>query len=279
MKIFNAVVVVLVLVTLTLVACQQERRSTTSNEKTSFEKVFDSGQLRVGYIAYPPGVIIDPNTQELSGIMHDVLNEIGLKLDLEIKYTEETTWATMIEALQSDKVDIICTGLWPNASRAIKADFTDPIYYSPVYVYGRKGFDLIKSAQNNIKISIIEGEMTSSIAKYDFPEAELVSLPNISSVSEMLLSVESNKSDITFVEPYIAESFIAKNERNLEILADEPIRVFPNAFMFKKGEVDLIRTVNIAIEELHNTGYISKVIAEYEEYPNSFLRVDKPYLE
>jgi ABC-type amino acid transport substrate-binding protein len=64
--------------------------------------------------------------KELSGIFHDVLVEAGRNLSLHIDFTEELSWGTMIEAIKSGRVDIVCAAIWPTARRAKFVDFTTP---------------------------------------------------------------------------------------------------------------------------------------------------------
>jgi len=49
--------------------------------------------------------------------------------------------------------------------------------------------------------------------------------------------------------------------------------------MVGKGEDRLRSTLNTAIQELVNNGFVDRVIDKYEKYPNSFQRVAIPYKE
>jgi ABC-type amino acid transport substrate-binding protein len=253
------------------------------NNTSVYHKVLEDKSIHVGYISYPPGFSKDPNTGEFSGIMYDVLMKIGDNLELKIDFVEEVGWGTMIEAVRSGKVDLVCTGLWPNSTRGKFVDFTYPIYFSPIKAYvksGNKKFDGNLKAVNskNVKIATIDGEMTSIIALFDFPTAIQEALPQNSDVSQVLLNVTQGKADITFVEPYIANQYLNYNPGSIEEVANvEPLRVFPNVMMLQKGDVKFQSMLNIAIEELANNGFIDSVIAKYEKYPNSLLKRQYPY--
>lgn len=242
-----------------------------------------SGTLRVGYIHYPPGMSKDPNTGALSGIMHDVLVEACRNAEIKVEFVEEVGWGTMIEAVKSGRVDLVCTGLWPNAARGRLVDFTSPIYYSPIKAYVKAGnttFDGKLDAINAdaVKIAALDGEMTSVIAKFDFPKAKLNTLPQTADVSQVLLEVSTGKADVTFVEPAIANEFLAKNPGSIqEVAGIPPMRVFPNVFMVGKGEVALTSTINIAIGELYNTGFVEKTVAKYEKRPGELWRRSADY--
>ena len=100
-----------------------------------YDRVIESGKIRCAYVVYPPSCIKDPNTGKLSGIMVDVIREMGKRLGLEIEFTEEAAWGSMIEGLQTDRYDLVVSGIWPNASRSKLVDFSTPLYYSPIGIY------------------------------------------------------------------------------------------------------------------------------------------------
>ncbi|MDR4509171.1 MAG: transporter substrate-binding domain-containing protein [Candidatus Brocadiaceae bacterium] len=47
----------------------------------------------------------------------DCNKEIGKKLQLKIEYIEEVGWDSMIEAIKSKRVDLICTGVRPTTEK------------------------------------------------------------------------------------------------------------------------------------------------------------------
>jgi len=119
--------------------------------------------------------------------------------------------------------------------------------------------------------------MTSIITKIDFPKAQKLSLTQINNISETLLNVAKWKADITFVEPAIALEYIEKNPWQIkEVENIEPLRIFPNTLIVWKWEVELLSTLNTAIDELINNGFVEKIIDKYEKYPNSFQKTQSP---
>lgn len=264
-----------------LTGCQQEPRKPAQED--AFSRVIRTGQIRVGYISYPPSFIKDPNTGTYSGIFHEVLLRTAENLGLRIEYVEELGWGTMIEAVSSGRVDLVCTGIWPTAARGRGAEFTVPIYFSAVRAYARaddRRFDRNLSLANRpgIKIATIDGEMTSIIARSDYPLAKSSSLPQETDVSQVLLEVVTKKADLTFVEAAVAQAFIANNPGSVRPVGDvPPVRVFPNVMMVGKGEFRLLSLINVAIDELANNGIVDQIITKYEKFPGSFERRQLAY--
>ena len=252
-------------------------------KSTAYDHVLQTKTLRVAYISYPPSFIKDANTGAYSGIMHEVLQEMAKRMELKVEYVEETGWGTMIEAVNSGRVDIVCTGLWPNATRGKFVDFTDPVYFSPIKAYvkvGNTAFDGKLSAINSkdVKIAVVDGEMTSIIAKADFPDAAALAHPQNTDIAQMLQEINTGKAQVTFVEPAVANEFVQRNPNVIEeVKGVPPIRVFPNVMMVSKSEPKLLSMLNIAMGEVANTGVMDRIVARYEKAPGLFLRPQSPY--
>lgn len=247
------------------------------------EKVIKTGHLKAGYLVYPPLLMKDPNSKTFSGIGYETLSLVSKRLSLKLQITEETGFATMIEGLRTGRYDIIACPIWANASRARMADFSRPLFYSPLYAYSKKGDKRIDSSlkgviEGKFKIATIDGEMAELITNTDFPRAKKFSLPHMASCSELLLSISSGKADLTFTEPSLVHDFLKHNPNTLQnITPNKPIRVFPNCFMFKQGEQEFKAMLNLTLDEIVNSGELEKIILRYEPFPHAFLRCTKPY--
>src|SRR5438309_6353296 len=89
----------LLMVAACLFAGCQPRTSTPQGDKTqnAYDRVVQSGTLRLGYVPYPPGLIKDPNTKKLTGVFAEVIEEAAKNLGLKVEWAEEVGWGTMIE--------------------------------------------------------------------------------------------------------------------------------------------------------------------------------------
>jgi ABC-type amino acid transport substrate-binding protein len=260
-----------------------EKAGTGTIQDRAYRRMMETKTLRVAYISYPPSFIKDANTGAYSGIMNDVLREMAKRMDLKVIYAEETAWGTMIEAVNSGRVDLVCTGLWPNATRGKLVDFTEPVYFSPIKAYVKAGtttFDGNLKAINSkgVKIATIDGEMTSIISASDFPQATADSHPQTTDIAQMLLEIGTGKAVVTFVEPAVAAGFLEKNPGMVEEVKNvPPIRVFPNVMMVSKDEPKLLTTLNTAMDEVANVGIIDSIVTKYEKVPGLFMRRQLPY--
>lgn len=257
--------------------------SIQTRPQSTLDEVQKRGEIKVGYVVYPPGMIKDPNTGKLSGIFYDALEEAGKNLGLKITWVEEVSWGTMIEGLKAKRYDMIGSPVWPSSPRATQADFTKALTYSVIGVYARanddrfnKSYDAIN--HQDIRISVVDGELSQTIAHQQFSEAKIVSLPQLSDISQSLLNVSTGKADVAFVEPYIAEEFLKNNPGSIKnVQPARPLRVNGNAMMLPQGQESFKAMLNTALEEEINSGYIESLVKKYETSKNSFYPVAKTF--
>jgi ABC-type amino acid transport substrate-binding protein len=272
----------LLILTVSLLAGCKLQQSGLDPSMRGLTDVLNTHVLRAAYIDYPPSMIVNPNTKARSGIMVDVIGQIAKAMGISVDYKEETTFANMADTLNSGRVDIVVSGIWPSSARALHADFSRVVYYSPVYAYVRNNdsrFDSNLPAinKNSIRIATIDGEMSSIIAQNDYPAATTVSLPQQADVSQLLLQLSSNKADVTFVEPAIADAFLAKNPSAIRRVAGaDPVRLFPNCFLFRKGDTALRDAINVAIVDITNSRSLPGIIKPYDPDGKHFIIPQPP---
>lgn len=261
-----------------LVGCS----GTSPNTNASGGGPFGDKVISVGFISYPPGFVVDPNTKEKSGIFNDVLNEIAKRNGLTIDYKEEVTWATMIESLRTNRVELIANPVWATKERKENADFSTPVYFSPIGIYVRSDdtrFDADRNKLNDpaVRIAAVDGEINNTIGKQDFPKAQIQPFPNNVDVAQLFLEIQTNKKDVTFAEPLFAYDYMQKNPGKLKNIGESaPIRNYPNSFMYKKGDSTVGDFLNAEIDKLIKDGTVDRIISKYEPFQGAVIRVGDP---
>jgi len=270
-----------------LSSCNLSNNRDVNNPKEEkvIERVLKTKKIRAAYTIYPPGCMKDKDTGRLYGIFVETLEKVGKELDVEIEWTEEVGWGTQIEGLNTNRYDMMGSSVWANPKRAKLTYLSTPLYYSPISVFVRledKRWDGLTdwSILNDpaIKISTIDGGTGEVIVRNNFPNATKVSLPQLTEFSQSFMDVVHKKADLLFLEPFYGHKFLESNPNSIKDIAkNNPIRVFGNCYMFKQGEDEFQNMINTIIEDLHNSGFIESLIKKYEEYPNTIVRVVKPY--
>lgn len=255
----------------------------TKKAESVYDRVMRTKTIRCAYAVYPPTLMKDPNTGELSGVFYDVIEKVGQMHDLEIVWAEEVDYGNILQGFSTGRYDMFCAAIWPGPERAQHALFSAPLYYSAVSVYVRtddQRFDDDHMILNNpgYKISVQDGDINDSIAKADFPEAERVSIPQMAQSSMFLLNLVEQKADAAFAESSFAKDFMRNNPDSLRnITPDNPIRLFSNVYMIPKNEVQFQNMLNTVIQELTYRGYIRSVIEEHAGSDHGFYLTAKPF--
>ncbi len=289
MKIFNISIVVLTFLAgmtgawlwLTLHASSDVSGKPT--KESVYERVMRTQTIRCGYGDWPPFIIKDPNSGQMSGIFYDYMAALGEALHLRIEWAEQVNPSDFIEAIKTGRVDGVCASIWPNAARAREIDFVRPIYYSPMYVYARADdsrFDNNLLVINDPSVTVVtqDGEMASLIVETDFPKAKTLRITQQASLADFFVNIATGKGDVTFSNPTTLALYNAQNPGKVKrVPASTPIRVFGGTIAIAHGQDDFRRMLDLATEELLSNGMIEKILAKYEKTPGEFLRVAPSY--
>jgi ABC-type amino acid transport substrate-binding protein len=280
-----AVVLAIVAAAITSWALRAKGGQVQSATASDLESIIKRGSIRCGYVSNPPSCIIDPNTKKVSGIVADAIETVAKAAGLRVEWTEEVGFGSMVEGLRANRYDVVPCAIWPTAARAREADFTRALFYSGVSAYVRpddsrflnKPYPVINSPQ--IKVATIDGELAETIAKTDFPKAQRVGQPQISEITTMLLNVKEKKADVAFVESYFAYEFLQKNPGSVKnMVPGQPIRIFPNTIILRRGQLELKAFLDTALTEQLNLGAIDRLVDQYEPERGIFYRVARPYV-
>ncbi|NTU76892.1 MAG: ABC transporter substrate-binding protein [Alphaproteobacteria bacterium] len=251
----------------------------TAPKETAYERVMRTGAIRCGYTPYSIGFMKDPNAGKMSGIYYDIVTRLAENLSLKVDWVEEVGWSGQIEGLNSNRYDMICSPVSLNSGRARSADFSIPLYYSPVHIWAKKdnaglANDLKSLNNSSVRISTLDGEQTSVFAAQFFPLAQQVSLPQTTPFSDLILQVTTGKADIVFAEPLSIYEFMQNNPDSLRQVTspDKPLLVVPNIILLPRGEIEFKAMIDNALREMFNSHLIDQIIDKYETHPNSYIR-------
>ncbi len=280
-KAWFAVVVAVAALAVSLINAMP-REGTKAAQETAFERVMRTRTIRCGYATWNPILYKDLKTGEVKGISHDVMEEIGKKLDLKIEWAEETTWGTIIEGLASGRYDAICNGIGALPQRARAADFTEPFLYGGVYIAVRAGETRFKKADDidrpDVRFSVLDGEAFSYLAPKRFPKVQIIALPQLTDWSSVFQDIVANKADVAGVTYSDFLIYDKTNPGKVKIIDKaNPVLVYPVAFGLPQGDVALKAMIDAAVNELLSEGTVERAKRAYTTSPEEFLLPIKPY--
>ncbi|MBL8639348.1 MAG: transporter substrate-binding domain-containing protein [Alphaproteobacteria bacterium] len=249
-----------------------EAKAETEARKSAYERVIQSGVLKCGYISWPNFMEKDPNTGQFSGLDYDYTNAIAESLDLKVEWAMEVSAGLSVEALKTGKIDAICTAegpLFPSTTKYLA--YSEPIGYFPFFLYARQDdarfdHDISKANDVNIKIAVVDGDISTEIVKTFFPQATRHTMAQMASPAQMYMDVATNKADLFIDGPLSVETFMRENPNKIKMVKQQkPLAVIPNTFSVLRGEEgrDLVDMLNQAIKNLRNSGKEAQILAKY----------------
>jgi ABC-type amino acid transport substrate-binding protein len=266
-----------------LTGCGTSGQEASTPGESLHAKVLRTGRISCSYATYPPYCEKDPNSGEMRGIFVEVLEQAGQRLDLEIEWAEEVGWGTILEGLESGRHDAFGAGIWRNAVRSKQAYFSKPLFYNGIRVWVRSDDTRITSLADinspDVRIAAQDGAIDDLIARTDFPQATVVTIPQLNPWSDCLLNIISGKADVALAEPNQINMFLDKNPGTLkELRVGRPLRVFATCYAFRAGEDEFGEMLDSAIDELVSDGTVERILRKYENAPDELLRVASPYV-
>ena len=251
-------------------------------EETAFERVMRTRTIRCGYAIWNPSLFKDMKTGEMRGITHDIMEEVGKKLDLRIDWAEEAGWGSIVEGLATRRYDAVCNGLGVNGARAKAIDFSAPLFYVTTYLVVRADETRIQKTEDAndpiIKIAVLEGEIFSFLAPKKFPKAQIKPLPQNTDWSLIFQDIETKKADVAGVPYTDFVGYEKTNPGKMKIVdLGSPPLVYAMAFGLPQSDVALKTMIDAALAELAADGTIERAIHAYSSSPQEFLLPLKPY--
>lgn len=212
-----------------------------------------SGIIRAGYQNYAPAFVANEGSVP-TGKFYDILRMLADDVACKVLLTEETGYGVITEGLDANRFELFASTVWPTAERMSSALFSIPVDYSFVYMWAAKdaipkrNYADLLTGSIPIRIAVKENDISHSIAKEDFPEANLAYVPQLADPIEVLTAVATGLADVSFAEAALVHEFTRRTGMKL-VMVDtiRPIRCYPNCFMMKRGEHALKRALDNAI--------------------------------
>lgn len=258
MRKFNLFIMSL-LVLMVITACGSDDGATEATDETDSKEVLKVGSTPTG----PPYTFMNNDTDEMEGIMIDVVNLVGEHLDKEI-IIEPMTFATLIQSLDGDKIDLISAGMVITDERAEVINFSDEVF--------GLGEGLIVHEDNTdiTTYDDLEGKRVGtqkSTIYHDLLEEDGIaeSIGVYESIGEMLQELSNDRLDAVVAdEPVLI--YLEENNPNFKtkIIDDYESQLIDEVGLgVAKGNDELLEEVNGVIAKMKEDGSLQEI---YEKW-------------
>lgn len=248
---------------------------------TTYERVMDTRTLRCGYFVWAPYFEIDPITQAKKGVYFDMIEELGKVLNLKIEWTYEYTLGQQVEALRTNKVDVLCADGPFTRSAMPYVDYSNPYVFISGYVYALKNNKKTQNLSNlnskNITFTMIDGDGSAEYLQLYFPNANILSMASTADASQLGQNILTGKADAMFNDPISVKAYKKEDQQKLRMVEDKPLATMPMLISVNKGQSDLLRMLNQGIDLMNDVGIIDKVLNKYDPTHELLKRPQKRY--
>ncbi len=263
------VALIALILSVATLASRDKATGTADLSENTLTKIQTTKTLDVCYAVWPPAVIKDATTGELSGHDIDSMHLLAKNLGATASF-HETTFGDMAAGIQSGLCDV-GTSLFVNIPRAAAIAFSDPMYCAGNSGLVRKGdtrFQTIADADKaGITVATATGEAGNIYAKANFTKATIASIDVQSSdLSRFLLEVTSGRADIGIADANTIHLFAAAHPETTEVFTTQPFGLSPVAFPVRQGNQDFLNFLNNALLSMQTDGTWSAFEKAYDAH-------------
>ncbi len=221
--------------------------------------------LRVG--STPTGIpftFLDTKTNQISGVMVDLIKEIGKDQGFAVEITP-MSFSTLIAALQANKIDAIAAAMYITPPRLEVVDFSDPIY-----TYGDGLFVAAKDTKDykgyeDLKGEVVGAQIGTAYVKPMQDSGMFKEVKVYDSIPDIMRDVNLGRIKAGFADyPIVAynlsqggfpDSRLAKNYKTA-VVGSVGIAV-------RKGDKATLDKVNASLRKFKTDGTIDRILARW----------------
>ncbi|MDQ6419701.1 transporter substrate-binding domain-containing protein [Paenibacillus sp. LHD-117] len=255
-----------ILLTASLSACgadpKNENGGAAAGDDTPKKKIVLG--TSADYAPYEFHKTIDGKDQ-IVGFDIEIAKEIAKDMNAELEI-QDMDFDGLLLALNADKVDFVISGMTPTDERKKAVDFTDIYYLAGQGVLVKAGEEGNYSSLDDLKgkkIGVQKGSIQEGIAQ----EIEGAKLTSLAKIPELVLELNSGRVDALILEKPVAEQYDSKQEEVVMtgITIEQSEEEAGSAIAVKKGNQELLDSINTTLERLKANGDIDRFVIEANE--------------
>lgn len=245
-------------------------RGEIATKSNTLEKMKQTGNLDVCYVTWPPTVIKDPATGELSGHMIDTLNAILDPIEVKPTYHEQA-WGTAVLGLKSGICDLVAAGFFIKIPRSYSVAFTRPLFYVGDGALVKKGDNRFSSIwdadKKGITVAVVNGESGHEFVKANFQNAEIKVVDvEGGDMSRVYLEVTAGRADLAITDAWTIKKYTETHPDTQALFLDEPFDLNPVSWAVRQDDVEFMRFIENSLETLEANGKLKEFEEKYDAH-------------
>lgn len=209
---------------------------------------------------FPPFEFTDED-DNIVGYDIDVINAVGRAGGFDVK-VQNQAFDTLVEGLESGKLDAVISGMTITDARREKIDFSEPYYNAAQVIVvlektpGFESIDAIKGRLVGVQLGTTGAGMAENVMGTESPD-----LKQFRKYSEVFTDLRLGRIDAVVVDLPVAQSFLTKIP-GLRIssprMSEEQYGI-----AVKKGNSELMTLINAGLAKIRASGEFDEITAKW----------------
>lgn len=195
---------------------------------------------------------------DIVGFDVEIAKAVANKLGKELKI-EDMAFDSLIMGLNNDKMDFIAAGMTATEERAQQVDFSESYFKSKQVIIVKADNTAIASADDLVGKTV--GVQLGTTGDLFVSGTEGVTVVQVKKGTQAVMDLQNGKVDAVVIDEEPAKKMTADKE-DVKIL-EVPFIEEEYAIAVKKGNTELLNTINETIKELKANGEYDKI---YEQF-------------
>ncbi|CAJ0707952.1 ABC transporter substrate-binding protein [Ralstonia wenshanensis] len=212
-----------------------------------------------------PNAFLDLKTQQIEGVMPDVIREIGKREGFDVSF-DIIPFSALVQSVVSNKIDLIVAGMTPTPKRQEVVDFSEP-----VAEFGKGIIVNASDKQNYRTVQDLKGTIIGAGAGEETAD-ELMKLGIFKEVklytngADMARDVALGRITAAFNDYPILKAQEAAGAMQGTRVVDGfiPLRKVPIAFGVKKGNTALLTKINSGLAKMKADGSLEAILKKWK---------------
>lgn len=216
-----------------------------------------AGTLRVAVNPNLPAISAYGRTNQLEGFDIDIAEQLGEMLDVTVEYVP-TPPPQRVPFLSSGRADIALGALTRTASRARVIDFSAPLHTETMSVLTTDRISATRWEQldsPDITLANVRGNLSVEWLREQLPQAKMLLVDN---AAEAVTALAQGRAHAIVENIDFFIRFTANHRRVNWRMLEDPIQVGYCSIGLGKGNQSLRDFLNIALYELHSSGFVAE---------------------
>ena len=228
---------------------------------SDLDRIVKAGVVRIGNDLTIKGkAFMDPSTHQASGFEVEIGNEMARQMHVKPEWVQ-IPFDGLIPALRAGRIDLIHTGMFRRAERALVVEFTNPLYRVGMLFVVRKDETRVRTIEDANQPGFTIGAETGTgeaayVPQY-LPKAKLLTFQT---AQETALALKTKQIDAWFDDDYFLGIY-AKDNPDVKLVGPS-VNVTASGIAVRRGS-DLLPWLNQFTWDIKATGWLKQLLQKW----------------